>query len=244
MRTTRMLTLLCLLAAPASFAQMLDVDALLVEASAVPGQGTVRLSGGGGGQSVSTDPGTGEATIAGSVLWVPFRGFGGDVGAYYQAGRSGPSARVRYQFLSQDSAGVDLTLGARYKSEGFSGPGQGEVEALFALGRSFGQLDLVLNLVWGWEINDPGQDAEIKALIGWRFNDNLRLGLEVRAQTEVHDEDGYKAPQMIATDIRGGPTLFWRVSRQVSLQFLVGVSKPVNLNEAGLLALGSFAIDL
>jgi len=244
-RSTRsLLTLLCLLGARDSFAQMLDVDALLVEASAVPGQGTVRLSGGGGGQTVSTDPAQGEASIAGSVLWVPFKGFGGDVGAYYQAGRSGPSARVRYQFLSQGSAGIDLTLGARYKSEGFSGPGSGEVEALLALGRSFGQLDLILNLVWGWEVNGPGQDAEIKALVGWRFTDNVRLGLEVRAQTEVHDEDGWKGPQMIATDLRAGPTLFWRVSRPLSFQVLVGVGKPVNVNGAGLLALGSFALDL
>ena len=242
--TGRLMTLLCLLAAPASFAQMLDVDALLVEASAVPGQGTVRLSGGGGGQTVSTDPGQGTASVAGSVLWVPVRGFGGDVGAYYQTGRSGPSARVRYQFLSQDSAGVDLTLGARYKSEGFSGTGVGEIEALFAIGRSFGQVDLVLNLVWGWELGGPGQDAEVKALVGWRFNDNVRLGLEVRAQTEVHNEDGWQAPQMIGTDLRAGPTFFWRVSRPVSFQVLVGVGKPVNVNQAGLLALGSFALDL
>ena len=89
-----MLGLLCLLASPAAFAQMLDLDGLLVEASAVPTQGTVRFSGSGGGQTAAGDS-EAVANVAGSVMWVPFRGFGGDVGAYYQGGRSGPSARLR-----------------------------------------------------------------------------------------------------------------------------------------------------
>jgi hypothetical protein len=156
--------------------QTLDVDGLLVEASAVPTSGTVRFSGSGGGQTAAASTEVATANVAGSVLWVPLKSFGGDVGAYYQTGQSGPSARVRYQFLSQDWAPFNLALGARYKSAGFSGDGSGEVEALLALGRSFGRLDLVLNLVWGWEINDPGMDAEIKLLVGWRFTDDVRFG--------------------------------------------------------------------
>jgi len=237
------LGLLCLLASPAAFAQMLDLDGLLVEASAVPTQGTVRISGSGGGQTAAGDS-EAVANVAGSVMWVPFRNFGGDVGAYYQGGRSGPSARLRYQLLSQETGPFNLALGARYKSEGFSGPGSGEVEALLALGRSWGRLDVALNFVWGWEINDPGMDAELKVLVAWRFSDNLRLGVEARAQSEIHDEDGWKGPQMLMTDIRGGPTLVWRIAKPVSVQLLVGVAKPVEVTSAGFLALGALAIDL
>ncbi len=238
-----LLGVLCLLAPPAALAQMLDVDGLLVEASAVPNQGTVRFSGSGGGQTASGDS-EAVANVAGSVMWVPFRGFGGDVGAYYQTGRSGPSGRLRYQVLSQETGPFNLTLGARYKSEGFSGDGSGEVEALLAMGRSWGRLDVVLNFVWGWELNDPGMDAEIKALVGWRFTDNVRLGVEVRAQSEVHDEEGWKAPQMRMTDLRAGPTLLWRIAKPVSFQVLIGVGKPAEVTSAGFLALGALVFDL
>lgn len=238
-----LLGLLILTAAPLASAQMLDVDGLLVEASAVPDPGTLRVFANGGGQSAAGES-EAAANVAGSLLWVPFRGLGGDVGAYYQSGRSGPSVRLRYQVLNQEWAPFNLSLGARYKSEGFSGAGSGEVEALVALGRSFGRFDVVLNLVWGWEINDPGQDAELKLLLGWRLTDTLRAGLEVRAQSEVHDEDGWKGPQMRTTDIRGGPTVFWRVARPVTLQLLIGAGKPVGVSSAGFLALGAFSVDL
>ena len=235
--------LLALALAPAASAQMLDVDGLLVEASAVPEPGTLRVFANGGGQSAAADT-EAAANVAGSLMWVPFRGLAGDVGAYYQTGSSGPSARLRYQLLSQDWAGVNLALGARYKSVGFAGEGSGEVEALLALGRSWGRLDTVINFVWGWEINDPGMDVEIKTLVAWRFTDNVRLGVEARAQSEIHDEDGWKGPQMLMTDIRGGPTLVWRIAKPVSVQLLVGVAKPVEVTAAGFLALGALAFDL
>ena len=229
---------------PAARGQLLDRDGPLVEAAAVPHAGTVRLSGSGGGRAAASPTDAATGTVSGSVLWVPVAGLGGDVGAYYQTGRSGPSVRLRYQLLDQERAGVALSLGARYKSEGFSGPGSGEVEALVALGRSFGRLDVALNLVWGWEIQDPGQDAELKVLVGWRFSDNLRLGLEARAQSEVHDEDGWHALSMRATDLSGGPTLLWHLARPVLFQILVGVGKPVQQTSVGFLALGSFNLDL
>jgi hypothetical protein len=228
----------------AASAQMMDVDGLLTDAAAVPHAGTVRLFGSGGGQSSSADGGGAVGSVAGSLLWVPFQNIGGDLGAYYQTGRSGPAARVRYQVLDQEWAGVDLALGARYKSEGFSEFGHGEVEGIVALGRSFGRFDLVLNLVYGAEIGDPGMDAEVKSLLGWRFSDNFRLGAELRIQTEIHDEDGWKAPAMVTTDLIGGPSALWRVARPLSLQILTGVSKPAGSTSAGFIALVGLSIDL
>src|SRR5262249_3062871 len=83
-----------------------------------------------------------------------------------------------------------------------------------------------------------------KMLVAWRFNDNLRVGVEARAQSEIHDEDGWKGPQMLMTDIRGGPTLVWRIAKPVSFQVLVGVAKPVEVTSAGFLALRALAFDL
>ena len=236
--------LTCVLFGRGAAAQMMDVDGLLTDAAAVPRAGTVRVFGSGGGQSGSAEGGGAVGSVAGSLLWVPFQNLGGDLGAYYQTGRSGPAVRVRYQVLAQDWAGIDLSLGARYKSEGFSELGHGEVEGIVALGRSFGRFDLVLNLVYGAEIGDPGMDAEVKSLVGWRFTDSFRLGGEVRIQTEIHDEDGWKAPTMVTTDIIGGPAAFWRVARPLTLQALVGVTKPAGSTEAGFIALAGLSIDL
>ncbi len=102
----------------------------------------------------------------------------------------------------------------------------------------------MLNLVWGWEIDDPGMDAEIKLLVGWRFTDDVRAGVEARGQSEVHDEDGWKSPQMLFADLRGGATVFWRIVRPVTVQLLVGVGKPAGVHAAGLLALGAFSFDI
>jgi len=234
----------CLMLGRPVAAQMMDVDGLLTDAAAIPRAGTVRVFGSGGGQSTSADAGGAVGSVAGTLLWVPFQSFGGDLGAYYQTGRSGPAVRLRYQLLGQDWAGIDLSLGARYKSEGFTDYGHGEVESILALGRSFGRLDVVANLVWGVEINDPGMDAELKTLIGWRFGDNIRLGGEVRIQTEVHDEEGWKAPAMVSTDLIAGPTAFWRVVRPLTLQVLAGIGKPAGSTSAGFIALAGLSVDL
>src|SRR5207302_4314877 len=98
-------------------------------------RGTVRLSAGSVGQA-TTDAGVpGQSSISGSILWAPFQNFAGDVGVYWQPGPnlSGPSARVRYQFLSQERFGIDMSAGVRFKTNSFYHPntqGSGEVEFL------------------------------------------------------------------------------------------------------------------
>src|SRR5205085_1458093 len=86
-----------LLAAAAANAQGLDRDTLLTDAPAVPAQGTVRLTGGVTGTSDTGGVGAtqGQAQVSGSIQWTPLKNLAGDVGAYYQVGAQGPSARVR-----------------------------------------------------------------------------------------------------------------------------------------------------
>src|SRR4051812_1708215 len=106
------------LSAGSAAAAGLDRDTLLTDAPAVPDRGTVRLTGGVIGTSDEQGVGgtQGQARISGSIQWTPVQNLAGDVGAYYQVGAQGPSARIRYQFLNQDSHWLDLSGGVRFKT--------------------------------------------------------------------------------------------------------------------------------
>src|SRR5437763_2133857 len=186
----RKTALLLVLAASAAGAQGLDRDTLLTDAPAVPQQGTVRVTGGLAATSDKSGIGNtqGQAQLTGNIQWTPLQNLAGDVGAYYQTGAQGPSARVRYQILNQLAHGLDLATGVRFKTVGFH-PDQGEVEFLIAAGRRFGRFELVLNGVFGAETGgENGKDVEAKAFVGWRFNEALRAGIDSRLQAEVSDE--------------------------------------------------------
>jgi hypothetical protein len=216
----------------------IDRDGLLSEAPATPDKGTVRVTAGSLGQA-STDTGVpGQSSVSGSVLWAPFESFAGDVGVYWQPGPnlSGPSARVRYQFLSQERFGLDLAGGVRFKTTSFQHPtgtnATGEVEFLVAAGRRFGQFELVLNGVFGVEIGGgSGKDVEIKSFAGWRFSDQLRAGVDSRLQAEVGDEESGATPKIGRDfDFTAGPAVSWMLTRQINVQALVGVIMPKGTN--------------
>ena len=217
------------LAARAASAEGLDRDTLLTDAPAVPDKGTVRLTGGVTGTTDAAGVGAtqGQANISGSIQWTPLQNLAGDVGAYYQVGRQGPSARIRYQFLNQSAHGLDLSGGVRFKTVGFH-PDQGEVEFLVAAGRRFGQFELALNGVFGVETGaKSGKDIEAKGFAGWRFNDAVRAGLDSRFQTEAADEEGAKpAGGGRDYDLTAGPALSWMLTRTLQLQALLGVAQP------------------
>lgn len=214
-----------LLATPA-LAEGLDRDALLTEAPATPEPGNVRISASANASYVGTSAGGG---ISGQAMWTPFTHFAADVSGYWQDGNAGPSLRLRYQVLNQAAHGVDLAVGARYKSVGFD-PRNGELEGLIAVGHRFGRLGLVLNTVAGHELGGPGFDVEVKALAAYRIIDALSVGLDARAQAEVHDEDGWKSPTF-ADDVAmvGGAMVAWNPITQLQLQLLVGATHPAGV---------------
>jgi hypothetical protein len=217
------------LSAGAASAEGLDRDSLLTDAPAVPNQGTVRITGGVTGTTDSAGVGAtqGQANISGSIQWTPVQNLAGDVGAYYQVGRQGPSARIRYQVLNQSAHGLDLSGGVRFKTVGFH-PDQGEVEFLVAAGRRFGKFELALNGVFGVETGvGGGKDIEVKGFAGWRFNDAVRAGLDSRFQTEAGDEEGAKPVSGVRDyDLTTGPALSWMLTRTFQLQALIGVAQP------------------
>jgi hypothetical protein len=200
----------------------LDRDSLLTEAPATPERGNVRISAAGNTSYVGAVAGG----ISGMAMWTPFTHFAADVSGYWQDGDAGPAVRVRYQFLSQALHGIDLAAGLRYKSVGFD-PRNGELEVLVAGGHRFGRLGTVLNLIGGTELGGPGLDVELKARIDYQLIETLRVGLDARAQAEVHDEEGWKAPGF-ADDIAlvGGAMVAWFPIPALQLQLLAGATHP------------------
>jgi hypothetical protein len=223
----RPLAALILVTASAVSAQGLDRDTLLTDAPAVPPKGTVRISGA-GVATEKTD--SSSSSITGSIGWSPIENLHADVGAYFQSGQQGPAARVRYQLLNQLSHGLDLSGGARFKTVGFN-PDKGEVEVIVAMGRRFGQVELVLNGVFGFETGGQnGKDAEAKAFAGWRFNEAVRAGVDFRVQAEVGEEGNVTSvpgtPSVRDYDLTVGPTISWLVTRTIQVQALVGMAQP------------------
>jgi hypothetical protein len=230
---------LLLLGAVEARAAGIDRDSLLSEAPAVPDKGTVRVSGGATGTTSEqgVDNTQGQGNITGVISWTPIQNLSADVGMYWQIGANGPSARVRYQVLSQAQHGVDVSGGVRFKTVGFN-PNNGEVEFLVAAGRRFGHLELVANAVFGVETGgENGKDVEGKAFAGWRFSDLVRAGLDGRLQAEIEDEQTPApgaAPKIGRDyDLTVGPAISWIVARDLGkaaknlqVQALVGVAQP------------------
>jgi hypothetical protein len=169
--------------------------------------------------------------ISGNALWAPFRRLALDVGAYWQDGDSGPTARARFQILFQDEHGLDVSAGLRYKSVGFE-PRNGEVEFLVSAGRRFGRVGAVLNVLGGTELGGPGIDVEAKALIDVGILERLRLGLDSRAQVEIRDEAGFKSSLSFVDDaaVIAGAFVAWRPLDPLQIQLLAGARKPRGLS--------------
>jgi hypothetical protein len=196
----------------------------------------------------------GQANITGTIAWTPIQNLSGDVGMYWQVGANGPSARVRYQVLSQAQHGVDLSGGVRFKTVGFH-PDHGEVEFLVAAGRRFGQFELVANGVFGAETGgEAGKDVEGRAFAGWRFSELLRAGLDGRLQAEVADE-GTPAPGAAPKlgrdyDMTVGPAVSWiaardlgRMAKNLQFQALAGVAQPKRTNSTSAVGVLAASID-
>jgi len=240
----------------AARAEGIDRDSLLSEAPAVPTKGTVRLSGitTGTSDQGGVNGTQGQANIAGSILWTPVENLAGDVGMYWQVGANGPSARVRYQILSQARTGIDLSAGARFKTVGFH-PDEGEVEVLLLAGRRFGKVELVLNGVFGFETGGGnGKDVEARAFAGYRFTEDVRAGLDGRIQGEVADEEtpapGTPPKTGRDYDLTAGPAVSWIVARSLGsllhnfqVQGLVGVAQPKRTDTTAAVGIVSASID-
>jgi hypothetical protein len=236
---------------PRASAEGLDRDTLLSDAPTVPNQGTIRITGGVVG--TSDGPGVnnvqGQANVTAGIQWSIFDRFAADVSAYFQVGQQGPSARVRYQILTQRDQGIDLSGGVRFKTVGFH-PNQGEVEFLVAAGHRFGQFEMILNAVFGVETGQGGgKDGEVKGFTGWRFNASLSAGIDGRIQMELADEEAapvhlVAAPATRDYDLTVGPAISWMPMQTLQLQLLTGLAQPKKTNITAPVAVLQASLDL
>jgi hypothetical protein len=230
-------------------AEGLDRDTLLTDSPATPDKGTVRVTGGTSGAGATSDGTNATGSVSGSISWTPLEHVSGDVGAYYQGGPSsvsGPSARVRYQFLTQSAVGFDMSGGIRFKTVSFAHPSSaGEVEFLIAAGRRLGNFDLMVNGVLGVETGGgQGKDLEVKGFAGYRFNEAVRAGVDSRLQAEVGDSANASAPKIGRDfDLTVGPAVSWQVVRAVQLQALVGALAPRRTDSTVPVGLLAAAVD-
>lgn len=85
--------------------------------------------------------------------------------------------------LEQDRAGVDLSVHARFESDGFNTVP--EVAAGIALARSFGDSAVLLNVEYGQGIDDSERNGAVSLAALQRLSDWLRVGLDSRFQIDL-----------------------------------------------------------
>jgi hypothetical protein len=134
-----------------------------------------------------------------------------------------PSAGLRVQALSQASQGVDLSLGAFYRPEGFTEM-EGEVEFVAAVARTFGHLGMFANLVYGQDPEGAERDAELRLAGLYAFDARFFGGIDSRLRFDLGEEEGKLRSEGEAEfDLVAGPTVMYALG-EVALIAQVGVS--------------------
>jgi hypothetical protein len=129
------------------------------------------------------------------------------------------------------------------------------VEFLLLAGRRFGNIELVLNGVFGFETGgENGKDAEAKAFAGYRFSEDLRAGVDGRIQVEVREEETPAPNEPPKTgrdyDLTVGPAISWMIARNlgqalhnVQVQALVGMAQPKRTDTTAAVGILSASVD-
>lgn len=99
-----------------------------------------------------------------------------------------PSGGVRVQALSQGDHGIDGSIGLFYEPEGFT-EGEGEIEGVIALGRRFGNVGLIADLVYGQDPEGRERDGEVRLAVLYTTTPRLELGVDTRLRIDLGTED-------------------------------------------------------
>lgn len=98
-----------------------------------------------------------------------------------------PSVALSVDALHQERFGVDLAFYGGYQGQGFNTVPA--LNVLVAVGRSFGRLNLLANVGYGYGL-DEGEhfgEARLAALV--RVTPSLRIGLDSRARLDLERDD-------------------------------------------------------
>jgi hypothetical protein len=134
-----------------------------------------------------------------------------------------PTAGARVQALSQTDHGVDMSIGAFYKPEGFT-EGEGEIEGVVALGRRFGRVGLIADLVYGQDPEGRERDGEVRLSGLYDLSSRFLLGLDSRMRFDLGTEDEkFEEEGAAEFDLVAGPLVGY-VLGPVEVSAVAGVS--------------------
>lgn len=153
-----------------------------------------------------------------------------------------PTIGARVQALAQDDHGLDMSIGLFYKPEGFT-EGEGEVEAVLALGRRFGRFGLVGDLAYGQDPEARERDGEVRVAALYTVTSIVEVGVDSRLRVDLGTEEEKLEEEGGAEyDLLAGP--FGSValgSVALGAQAGVAVLGAEKQTKAGVLALGTIS---
>jgi hypothetical protein len=162
--------------------------------------------------------GRGEVTVWGPIAL--------RIGVLYTQSpeRLRPTGGGRVQALSQARGqGIDMSIGAFYKPEGFT-EGEGEVEGVLAFGRRFGRIGLFADLAYGQDPEGAERDGEVRLGALYEAMARMQLGLDSRLRFDLGSDEGKRREEGEAEyDLIAGPALSYAFD-QVALGVEAGVS--------------------
>lgn len=123
-----------------------------------------------------------------------------------------PSVSLSVDALRQERHGIDLAVYGGFQGQGFNTVPA--LNVLVAVGRSFGRLNLLANVGYGYGL-DAGEhygEARLAALV--RVTPNLRLGLDSRARLDL-ERDADEPENEPDWDLMAGPEATLSLNRFV-----------------------------
>ena len=136
-----------------------------------------------------------------------------------------PTAQAKYQFLSQEAQGVNLSGGLRFKQVGFIG-GESEAEAFVSAGRSFGRFLASANAVGGQSLyNANERDVEGHLSLGYQPTDRMLLGVTGRYKQSLLPASEAVLPGQRSFEFIAGPVVGYSFG-WVDLSFQYGLYMP------------------
>lgn len=103
-------------------------------------------------------------------------------------GRVAPSLGGHVQLLSQANHELDAAAFLAYHAEGFTEL-EGELEGGLALGRSFGDWQVLLNLVYGQDFEGRERDGEVRTSVLHHLRPRYHLGIDGRVRFDLGEEE-------------------------------------------------------
>lgn len=140
------------------------------------------------------------------------------LGAQSSAGSDeiAPSVAARLQVLSEATQGIDTTVSLAYNAEGFT-EFEGELELVIAVGRSFGNWQLVGNVAYGQDPEGEERDGEFRTALLYHVGTHYYLGLDGRGRADLgsdrdklreHNEPLYDVDVGPVANLAFGPVVF------------------------------------